>query len=104
VCLQVSLSSGLEVTLSVFSGVFIFKSGGDFSCVFGCLSIQVWRSLFVCLQVTLYSNLEATLGMSSGVFIFKSEGDLVVSSGFFIFKSGGDFSYVFRCFYIQVWR
>ena len=58
-CLQVSLCSGLEVTLGVSSVVFIFKSGGHFRCVFGCL----------------YSSLEVILGVSSGVFMFKSGGD-----------------------------
>ena len=58
-CLQMSLFSSLKVTLYVSSGVFIFKSGGDFRC----------------LQVSLFSSLGVTLVVSSGVFIFRSEGD-----------------------------
>ena len=57
-CLQVYLCTSLEVTLGVSSGVFMFKSGGDFRCVsglfmyksggdfrcvFGCFYVQVWR-------------------------------------------------------------
>ena len=47
------------MTLVMSSGVFIFKSEGDFRYVFKCL----------------FSSLEVTLVMSSGVFIFKSGGD-----------------------------
>jgi len=41
--LGVSLCTSLEVTLGVSSGVFMFKSGGDFRYFFRCLYIQAWR-------------------------------------------------------------